>query len=80
MSSVCIYEISRLKSVTNEKVELIGTNDVPHTQGKTPIRVILGIVKNLTVRILFGTSFTDKFLKEMLSTGRKIFLDSLQPV
>lgn len=48
--------------------------------GKTRVRVVFGILKNLIVTILHKTSFIDKFVKESFPVEKEIFPFNLLPV
>lgn len=48
--------------------------------GETSVRVVFEIVKNLTVTILLGTKFIDKFVVEIFPAEKKIVLYNSQLV
>lgn len=70
----------RLRSVTNEKVEIVGTIVLYVRIGESLVRVMFGIVRNLAVPALLGTSLIDKFNKGIIPTKPNIILFSSLPV
>lgn len=70
----------RLRHVTSQKVEVVAAIFLDVRTGDSVLRVMSGIVRNLTVPVLLGTSFIDRFIKVIFASERKIVPFNPPPV
>lgn len=60
-----LSESPRLKSTTNQNVDVVGTIVLHMRMGERNVRLTFEIVRNLAVPVRLSTSFIDKFNKRI---------------
>lgn len=73
-------QLPRLRTATKAPILLDGTILLFVKIGELRVRVWFGIVKNLAVDILLGTSFIDRYIQGIFLSERKILPWHSQPV
>lgn len=63
---------SALKNTTNPKVSVVRMMTLHIRIKEYSVRVVFGVIRHLTVPVLLGTSFIDRFVMGIFSTDRKI--------
>lgn len=71
MSPFRVCKKLRLRSSTNEKVEVVVTLMLYIGMEETRIRVVFGLIKNLGVPVILDTSSINKLVKVIFPAGRK---------
>lgn len=70
----------RLKCATSQNVEVIGTIVLYVRTGDSRVRMMFGIVRDMAVSALFGTSAVDKCSKDVIPTDWNIVRFNSPPV
>lgn len=78
ISSISVSENPRLRSGTNQNVDVVRTILLHVRMEETCVLVLLGIVKNLAVPALLGTHFIDEFVEVINPAERNIVTYSSQ--
>lgn len=68
-----------LKNAVNQKVNIVRTVVLQVKMSKSRVRVVLGALRNLAALFLLGTSFSDRFVKSIFPSKRKVVLYDSKP-